>query len=218
VRFGARNFITIPLGKDFRSQANIDLYARSFINTPTIGRSTPIVYLDGSWKASPRMLYTLQSGWDTQRKNLSHINLRTDITFTDNFAVGAEYRHRNAYFWRKVDYNNFMIDTFRTEHALSHSDLSDRRDTFLTHFFLRVMPSLAFEVKTRLGWHRPHHRSYNEFEVNMITLIRGAIQVTLNFQRRSYENRYAIYFSMGAEPHSVQPSFKKIGQGNYDMP
>lgn len=218
VRFGARNFITFPTRRGWQAQANVDLYARSFINTPTITRKIPIVYLDATLKPTPKTLYTLHSGWDTERKNISYVNVRADLTFTDNFAIGAEYRHRNPFSWRKVDHSNFMIDSFRSESRLRHSELSDRRDTLLTHFFVRLMPSLAFEVRTRLGWHRKHQPSYNEYEVNVITLIRGAFKVTFNFQRRTYENRYGIYFTLGAEPSRSEPSFRRLGQGNYNMP
>ncbi len=212
--FGARNFMTFKN----RSQLNFDLYARSFFNTPTIGRHIPIVYLDGIWRPTDYMQYTLESGWDTQRHNLDHFNAKADITFTEDIAFAVEYRKRNAYSWRKTDHNNFMIDTLRSQHALKHSIMSDRRETLITRFFVRFMPQLALEFRTRHGWGRRHAKNYTEYEINCFTLLRNAIKLTFTFRHRETGNDYSIDFGFGSGTHSIDTDFKRLGQGNTTLP
>ena len=86
--------------------------------------------------------------------------------------------------------------------------MSDKRDTFLTHFFVRLMPQLAFDFRTRHGWGRKHAHNYNEYEVNRITLIRNVIKLTLTFRHRATGNDYGIDVSFGAGSHSVDTDFK----------
>lgn len=218
LRFGTRNFLRLPYSEEYLAQLNFDLYARAFFDTPTIKNRIPRIYLDSTYKATPYTLYTLGSAWDTRRNNIDHVNVRSDVTLTDNVAFSLEYRHRNSFAWRKVDPDNFMLDAFRDEKTLRHSTLSDRRDTFLARLFVRLAPSVAVELISRNGWNRKFAPSYTEYECNVFTLFRGAFQVTFNFQHREYENRYAVYFSLGAKPPSNSTSFNKIGRGNYTIP
>jgi hypothetical protein len=214
LRYGARNFFRFK----HAAQLNMDLYARSFINTPHFKRHIPYIYLDSTLRANDFTEYSLNTAWDTRRKNLSYFNVRSDITVSENLAFGLEYRHRNAYAWRKVDYENFMIDTYRSQHALRHSLMSDKRDTFLAHVFLRVTPQLAFEFATRHGWGRKHAHNYTEYEVNCFTLIKNAFRLTLTFRHRATGNDYSIDFALGGGAHTADMRFRKIGQGNYNLP
>jgi len=217
LRFGGRNYLRYLKDDGFLSQFDFDLYARAFFDTPTISRTIPRVYFDANFKATPYTFYTLSSAYDTKRSNLDHLNARADVTVSENIAFSLEYRHRNSYSWRKVDPDNFMIDSFRSEQDLFYSQLSDRRDTFLTHIFIRPLPNHAFEFITRHGWRRSDKPSYNEYEINWIMKIREVFHITLNFQKREAENRWGIYFSFGAKTPSKHLEFTKIGQGNYDM-
>lgn len=214
MRFGARNFLHFTNG----AQLNVDLYGRSFFNSPKIGSHLPKVYLESTLRPTEYTQYTLNTAWDTKRNILDHFNIRADWTFTENLAMALEYRKRSPYAWRKTDYDNFMIDTYRSSHRLRHSLMSDRRDTFLTHFFVRLMPQLAFEFRTRHGWRREHAKPYTEYEVNCITLVRNAVKLTLTFRHRATGNDYSIDVSFGGGDHSAATGFKKISHGNYNLP
>lgn len=217
-RFGARNFVRFAPIDGFRPQLNFDLYARAFVNTPNIPSSIPRVYFDSTWKPTSRLQFTLGSAWHTEANNLDHFNLRSDITVSENVALGLEYRHRDQYAWRKVDPENFMLDTFRKQKELLDSQVSDKRDTFLAHVFWRVTPSVALEAKTRSGWGRRHQKNYNEYELNMYLLVRQAFQVEMKFQRLVEGYRLHFGFTLGQKAPSGNPAFTRIGQGNYDMP
>lgn len=215
---GARSFVSFQKEDGFISQLNSNLYAKTFFQTPSIGSTVPWIYWNNVWKATPYSSYFLNMAWDTQRGNLDHFNARSEFTVNENIAFAMEYRHRSSYSWRKVDHENFMIDTFRSRDRLRHSLMSDRRDTFLPHLFIRFTPNVSMEALSRVGWNRerkPH--SYNEYEINLTTLLKGLLSLTFSFQHRKEENRYSISFSVGAKRPSTFTGVRKFGQGNYDI-
>lgn len=216
-RFGMRHFIRFWQQNDFISRLNCDLYARSFFQTPTIPSSIPWIFFNSAWQATPYSSYFLGTAWDTKRGELDHFNARSEVTLSENIAFSLEYRHRSAFSWRKVDHENFMIDTFRTQGRLRHSLMSDKRNTLLPRFFVRFTPAVSLEMISRYGWGRKHKIGYDEYEINLMTLFRGALSVTFGFQHRREENRYSVSFSFGAKKPSTSTDIMRFGQGNYAM-
>lgn len=175
----------------------LDLYANAFIDIPTIPQTIPKVYARTIWSPNEFLKYTLGTAWNSQENQLDYFNLRGEWTANADFAIAAEYRHRSAYFWRKADRENFMLDAFHTIEQLKHSSVSDKRDTFLVHLFYRFYPNWALEFESRQGWNRKQSRSFNEFELDLLTTIYSAGNVRLSYQHREGEDRVAIYFSVG---------------------
>jgi len=224
LRFGLKNFF-ITEGKDgFTKQLQADIYSRAFINTPTIGRNIPRVYSDIVWKATPRSRYFVNMAWDIQRKDWDQLNIGSALTVSDDVAFTVEWRHRNAYHFRKMDPQNFIIDSQRTEHRLRHSEMSDRRDAILTEMFIRFSPILAVNLMTRNGYGRERHHqpAYQAYQIDFITLLRGALNITFSVQYRSkYDHwswkhlRYSIDARLGPPRPHFSSEIHKIGQGNY---
>jgi hypothetical protein len=220
VRFGLKNFLFTE-GDNFLKRLTLDLYARAFFNTPTIANSIPRIYADASWKPNGYMTYSIGSAWDTKRNYIDHFNIATRFTVNEDVAFVLEYRQRSPYAWRKVDPENFILDSFHSEKRLRRSQVSDRRNTFLTEVFVRFTPTFAVKLQTRHGWRRIHHHPYTEFEIDFMKLVRGALQVNFSFQHRVTEkrfgdNRFSVECSLGRKPPSESTSFTKFGQGNYD--
>ncbi len=172
-----------------------DFYAYAFIDTPTIERVVPRLYSDIIYQLSPFIKHTVQFAWDYQRKQIAHLNVLMEWTLDETCAVAAEYRHRNAYDWRKVEYFNFILDSFRTERELRRSSLSDRRDTLLVHLYYQFHPSWALEVTSRQGWNRSFEPSYFEYEIDIYGTIRSAWNLRFTLQHRENDKRAAISFS-----------------------
>ena len=222
-RFGLRNFLGVTRPDNFYERLSLDLYARAFVNTPAISNSIPRVYADATWRASPSVSYGLGSAWDTKRNDIDHVNVKGDFTISDGVALGLEYRKRNAYAWRKTDQENFILDSFRSEQSLRHSPLSDRRDSAIVKMFVRFAPEFAVELKTRFGWGRKIEPKYQAYEIDVLTLIRGALALKLSLQYRTGD-RSAMYkgwrsswdFWLGLEKPSMRKEVKRIGECNYD--
>jgi len=225
MRFGLKNFfMTKSMTSNFFHRFNLDVYARAFFHTEKVPRKIPRVYADASWKATPYMTYFLNSAWDTKRDKFDHINVGSLVTVTDDIALTLEYRQRDAFCWRKVDTENFTLDFFRSERDLRHSQVSDRRNTILTGLFFRLTPELSAELKTQHGWKRHHLPAYHAYEIDVVTLLRGAVKLRFSIDMRSKLNkgkaknstRYSFDIHLGADRPRTNAGFRRIGQGNYD--
>lgn len=174
-----------------------DLYAYAFFDTDKIKQTIPRVYANAVFFSNPSLKHVLNSAWNLERHQIDHFNFRTEWTYSADFALAAEYRHRDSYCWRKVDPDNFFLDMFHSEKALRHSPLSDRRDTLLLHCFYRFHPNWAFEISSRQGWDRLREPSYLEYEIDLLTTIQTAWHLRFSFQHRENDNRFAMYMNVG---------------------
>lgn len=196
--FGCKNslFTKNEEGSIFKPFAS-NIYAYAFFDTNKIKQTIPRIYGDFVFYTSPQLKYSIQSAWSLEYGEIDHFNFRTQWTLSADFAIATEFRHRSAYSWRKVDPSNFFLDMFHSEKRLRHSHLSDKRDTFLVHFFYRFHPNWACEVSSRQGWNRKRQPNYFEYEIDFLTTIQTAWQVRLSFQHQENENRVAMYVSVG---------------------
>lgn len=174
-----------------------DLFAYAFIDTKTLPKVVPRVYGNATFQMTPFIRHIFETAWDFDHNDLAHINGRLEWTASRNAALTIEYRHRNRYDFRKVDYFNFMMESFRTEQELVHSTLSDRRDTLLCHFFWRFNREWALEFTSRSGWQRVCEPNYMEYEINLAGTLRSAWNVRLAYQFLENDHRFVFGLSLG---------------------
>ena len=177
-----------------------DIYAHAFYDSRHIHPTIPKVYGRLSFFTSPTLRHTLESAWDFRNRSLSYVNFRMDWSLHANFALSAEFRYRNAYDWRKADYDNFFVDAYHSQTALRHSPMSDQRNTLLLHSFYRFHPNWAVEVTSRQGWNRLREPNYTEYEVDLLTTIQTAWHLRFSFQHQENDNRIAVYVNVGLKP------------------
>lgn len=192
---------------------HVDLFAYAFFDTPNIPVAVPKIYTQCVWNASPRLRHTFETAWDLQRGQLDHVNFLTQWTIDENLAFSMEYRHRNAFDWRKVDKFNFILESFHSTRELLHSSLSDRRDTLLLHFFYRFDPRFAIELESRHGWNRFREPPYNEYEIDLFATLHSAWNFKIAYQHKENEkndNRIAVYFSIGMKRPDKKKYEKQI--------
>lgn len=198
LRFGTRHTISFKQCDLPIELLAADIYAFAFFHKENKFRgSIPKIYADATWHTFPTLAFKLTSAWDTEHNLMDHFNFRTEWTVSSDLAIAGEYRQRSPYAWRKVDYDNFVLDFFRTENELFNSSLSDRRRTLLLHVFYRFHPNYALEWESRLGWNRRFEPSYNEFEVNLHARVQSAWKFVLSYQHTEKEDKVAVYASMG---------------------
>ncbi len=174
-----------------------DIFAYSFFDTKTVHAAVPKIYGKVIFHTLPILRHRIETAWDIQRNKLDHLNCAVGWTLSSDMAIALEYRHRDAYDWRKVDKFNFILDSFRPVHELIHSSLSDRRDTLLMHFFYRFLPNWAFQFESRQGWNRRFEPKYTEFELDVLTTLRSAWKLKLYYRHRVDDDRFAINISVG---------------------
>lgn len=174
-----------------------DLYSFAFFDTNKIGQTVPRVYGKLTFFSRPTMKHIIDTGWNLEHSQFDYFNFRTEWTVSADFAIAAEFRQRGPYWWRKVDRENFFLDTFRSERQLKHSLLSDRVNTLLVHFFYRLHPNWACEFTGRHGWDRRKEPSYTEFEFDVLTTIQTAWHVRFSYQHQENDDRVAVYLTVG---------------------
>lgn len=173
-----------------------DIYANAFFDTRTIPYTIPKVYTRAILHPTLTLRYLFETAWDFEERQLDHINFRTEWTASPDFAIAFEYRHRDSFDWRKVDRDNYVIDSFYSIERLRHSTLSDRRDVALLHFFYRFHPNWAVVYEARHGWNRHNHTRYNEMEIDLLAKIKSSIDTRISYQHKESEDRFAVYFSI----------------------
>ncbi len=174
-----------------------DIYAYAFFHTKTIHAVLPKIYGSFIIHSLPTLRHTIETAWDIQRNKLDHLNIGIAWTISPQMAIAVEYRHRDAFDWRKADKTNFILDSFRPVHELLHSTLSDRRDTLLLHFFYRFHPNWAVQFESRQGWNRKTEPKYTEFEIDVLTTLQSAWKVKFYYRHREDDDRVAINLSVG---------------------
>lgn len=183
---------------------NVNVYGNAFFHTKTVPQVFPKVYANISFNSFRYLRHTVNSAWNMQQNELDFCNIRADWTITHDLAVALEYRHRGPYDWRKVDHNNFILDSYRSIEELFFSQLSDRRDTLLLHSFFRFHPLWAIEYQVRHGWNRRFEPRYTEYQADLHTYLGSAWKLKVSYQYREDDHRIAFYFTLGApRPNGV---------------
>lgn len=202
--FGVKNAFYSKKGLAEGMQAvSLDIYTHAFFQTDKIYQTIPKIYGKLTLFSSPTLKHTVDTAWNIEHRQLDHFNIRTEWTLSEDCALAAEYRHRSAYDWRKVDQENFFLDVFHSEAVLKHSSLSDRRDTLLFHLFYRFHPNWVFTFTSRQGWNRSRQPNYFEYEIDLLTTIQTAWHLRFSFQHQEIDNRFAIYLNVGLQKPSA---------------
>ncbi len=204
LRFGFRNHLYCKTSSgNIQRLLYADIFTNAFFDTETIPTTIPKVYADVNWYTSPRTRIVLNTAWDFEHDLLDHINVRNEWTLSEDAAVAIEYRHRSRYDWKKVEKQNFILDSFRSDTELVNSALSDHRDTLLVHLFYRFTPSWALEYQSRYGWNRENARPYGEFNVNLQGTFSSAWHFKMAYRHKENEDRIAFYLTVGMSPPST---------------
>ena len=197
LRFGCSNNFYFKKGPFLNRYLFTNVWMNAFFKSTTIPQTIPKIYANVVWNTSETLRHTIDTAWDFEEHTIDHFNFLTEWTLSNRLAISAEYRHRSAYAWRKVDYNNFFLDAFRSIDQLHDSQLSDRRDTLLFHLFYKFRPTWSIEFQSRHGWNRSHERNYNEFEVNVRTVVRSAWNVKFSYKHQEDEDRFTFSVALG---------------------
>lgn len=174
-----------------------DVYTYGFFHTSRLQQTFPRLFGDLTWDITPRLRYILNTGWDVERHQIAQMNNRIEWTLSNSFAFTTEYRHRNAFLWRKADPQNLMLDFFHSEEELRASPLSDRRNTLLLHAYWRLQHNLALEFRLQRGWDRIDEPNYREYQFDILKTFRSSWLVKLSYQKKTDDHRVAFYVSIG---------------------
>ena len=197
LKFGLQQNFYIKCNDSLQKILSADIWTNAFFHTRTLPYTFTNIYSQLTFYPTSRMKHTCHMAWDLHHSQVAYFNYRTEWTVSKNLALSLEYRHRYPFDWRKVDHTNFILESFRRTKALLHSDLSDRRDTLLLHFYYALSPDWSLEYECRRGWNRKKEPKYTEWEVDLIGTLFSACHVKLSYCKLVDGPRYGISFSVG---------------------
>lgn len=166
----------------------IDLYANTFLDSDFIPRTLPKLYLDMRWNL-PSTYFNIASAWNFFKHTLDYSNIRFGWTINEYVAADLEFRYRSSYDFRKSDHQNFILDVSRNENQLVNSPISDKRNTILSHIYCRLNPYWSCEFTSHHGWNRKNEPPYNEYKVDLYTMISSSWKVRISYQHTTTDDR-----------------------------
>jgi len=174
---------------------DINLYANSFFDSNLIPKTLPKIYLDIEWQLHS-LSFLAYNCWNIQQKTLHFSNLRFKWTANEHFAMALEFRYRSSYDYRKANHENFILDVSREEIELVNSPISDKRNTILTHLYFRLNPFWICEIHSHHGWNRKKEPPYNEFKVDLYTMLSSSWKVRVSYQHNEVNDRFSWAVSL----------------------
>lgn len=190
LRMGTRNYFFSRSSTLLLPVFTIDLYTNAYFGQNRYSKSLPKLYTTLGWN---RPTYALMSdiAWNFQEEVLDFFNTRVDITYSDNFAFGVEYRYRSQYDWRKANHDNFLLDMTHSIESLLHSPLSDQRDTFLSRFQLRLSPKWTLHMESIQGWRRKKDPFYSAVKADVTTLLPSNWKLKFSYSHTPDDDRFS---------------------------
>jgi hypothetical protein len=171
----------------------IDLFANYFIGDDKQKLNLPKIYLNFQANLSSTYLST-ENAFNIWRKNIDFSKIELGKTVNENLAYSIEFRYRSKYDFRKADHENFILNVSRKEKTLLESPLSDKRFSFLTHIFLRLSPYLSCHVQSHHGFGRSDEPGYNEFKIELLTMLSTSWKIKLSYEHTETDNRFSFNY------------------------
>ncbi len=186
LQFGMKNYLYN--NNNWSSTCNI--YALGFFNTKIFSKIFP------KWAIDLQLNYqTLEIGtkfgWNVQKKSLDYINLNVGCTFNEYFALNIEILNRGEFYWRKNNYENYMVDMRHQIDELRSSPLSDKRTIFLARWQLQLSTLHTLQVQNHIGWHY-NEPIYHESNVSLLTTVAQCWQLKFNYMRAAKKNEFSF--------------------------
>jgi hypothetical protein len=176
--------------------ANLDIWAYGLYGTTTTFRKVPRLYASLNTTFDPSLITRLDIGYNRELNQFDLLNLFLKYSYNEDFACTLDLLTRGYRYWRKAQYENFMLDAFEPETVLENSILSDRRNTFLGHLFYRIHPNWELTYRIRIGWNRQYEDPYLEYKAECKTFISSNWAVRFGYEHREIDNRFLFSFHL----------------------
>lgn len=121
------------------------------------------------WYVTDRWRLVTEGQWGRSDKSPRSWNVRSEHTWTKQFANAFEFRSRNSRAWRKSSPDDYSLESYRGEEFLRHSRLSDARNTTLTQWIYQPSPNWALRFDTAHGWNRAAFKAYSQYCMGIST-------------------------------------------------
>jgi len=195
LKMGLTNKLFFKTSPFYSPSLKLDIFTYAFFHSQTYKKLCPKAYLDLTW-SRPSYLLQANTSWNFEENLLDYSNLRAEITCNASAAFALEFRHRSRYNWRKADRKNFILDMAHSIQELEDSPLSDKRNTFLTQFRIKISPTWSCYVTSHHGWGRLHEPSYNSYKIDLYTLIASHWKLRTAYTHTTNDDRVTVQIQL----------------------
>jgi hypothetical protein len=196
LRLGARNDIYLNTANPFTPTFTSDLYLLGFFGDTTFAKTFPKLNLNFTYNLQ-NLAIKSRLGWNTENKVFDFANIGLEWTLNSDYAFSAELLHRSRFYWRKDDYNNFILDVTRTVTELLDSPLSDGRNTLLVKAQFKIAPQWFARIQTHSGWGRgAREKGYTEAKVDLYTMITSSWRMRLSYMHTVRDDQVSVSFNL----------------------
>ncbi len=209
--FGIKNSIYKKSNDEISRLITIDIYGNAFFDNATLSKTIPKLYSDIEWLPCNNIACHSNIIWNLSKNRLDKFAVRADYTRNEDFAIGIEYRHRGRFDWRKADRTDFLLDNFYKESVLQASQLSDKHDIILPRLCYRFTPNWTLVGEARHAWNRDSEPNFNEYKLELTTLMRCHWEIKFSYQHKKYDKRFALRVALETSKpkknHNTSPEF-----------
>lgn len=135
-------------------KASLILQWTKLLNRLAAGQTYNHYTLDGSWLLHARWKILSQVHLGSKERGPSSFSLRSENSWTSQFATALEYRQRNHSSWKKSNPDDYSLEVTRSYDLLLDSLMSDPHHTFITHINYQLTPNWVLRFDTAHGWDR----------------------------------------------------------------
>ncbi len=202
---GLNNYLYPNDKKIILPTIEVDLFTNSFFGKRSMSSTFPHLYFNLLSNIS-FLRFSAKNRWNIHKNTLDFTHLLLGWTANENLAMDIEYHYRSKYYWRKADQTNFILDVTRQEGEMLLSPLSEKNNTVLTNIFLRINPFWVCHVQSHHGWSQGDLTTYNEYKIQLSTLIYSSWRLHIIYQHTQTDDRINFSLSL-VKKHREIPLF-----------
>ncbi len=194
LRVGLQNTLYTS-DRPFIPKLRLDVYGLSFFDNRVFTKTFPKAFTDLQMNF-PRVSTTIKCGWNFQENVLDVGNVHVGWTINEYLAIYGELRHRSRFYWRKADYENYILDVTRPIDELLDSPLSDGRNAAILTMQMQIAPQWALRVQSHYGWGRKKQPGYSEAKIDLLGLIATSWRIRLSYMHTVRDDRFTFGISL----------------------
>lgn len=208
----------IPDNHGFEQSLFSEAYATFFFNTPHLGSTKPRLHLSETWNATERTALKTGVEYDVRRHSFSFANAQLKYTLNSFWATTFEVRTQDKWYFRKIDRDNYDLESFRSPRKLLKTELSDPRTSCILGLMWIPNPELDFQYNIVKGFRKSTPHQYLAHELSMNFLLLGALRLHLSVEKQTGKvYGFSFRIDLGQQKGHTTMPFRKIGQGSYDI-
>jgi hypothetical protein len=194
LKIGLKNYLMSSSAK-----MTLDVYALRFLDQRFLTANFPKLGLECNLLV-PLMDFDARVIYNDQSHSFDEANFGIKWTLSEYFAIKTELRHRGKYAYRKVDFDDYILDVNRNPQELIKTPISDPRNSFISTLQLNLTRNTTIRFQSHTGWARPNQPSYTEYKLDILSMIASNWRFRLSFMHLVNDDQVSFGLSLIPNP------------------